>query len=244
MQLGGTITLHAQVIHAFTKRLPPTHSFATSCNASSKAIPSVTEAYAQFYSETRDDIAYTPLKEDTKTIAKTTFLRHEFLFLMKIVLPMWLLSGKNSILLYREATQGDLQALDDLLRLDKMQIKNPRINKWIYFYTSTKNKHKLTFLLDAIAGRPRARITLRRVKYLLAGYISVSSELFGHRLTAPEIQSLFDAVAFDYGVDALRDPDLPESPEAFSKAVQREREFWLPVIFPNRTKLSSEVSGS
>ena len=163
---------------------------------------------------------------------------------MKIVLPVWLLYGKNPATIYRQATQGNLQALEDMLRFDKMQVQNPRINKWIYFHACAKNMPKLSILFDAIAGHPRSRLSLRRVKYLLAGYISVSSELFGHRLTAPEIQSLFDAVAIDYGVDALRDQDLPDSPEAFSKAIQRERDFWLPILFPNRTKLSFEVSGS
>ena len=236
MQFGGLPALHAQVLHALTQQLASNHFLTAGRNEFTVSLPSVEEANATFYAYVRNDIAQVPLDEETEALVKKAFFNHDFLFLMKVVVPMWMLCGKNCFAIYHKATEGKIQALDTLLRFDKMQVQNPRINKWIYFYASSKNKHKLSIVLDAIAGRPRKRITLRRVKYLLAGYISVGSELLGHRLTAPEIQSLFDAVAVDYGIDDLRDPDLPESPEAFSKAVQRERDFWLPILFPNRTK--------
>lgn len=238
-QLGGIPSLHTQVLHTVTHRLQSDHYLATDHTAFVQPISTVEKAYAIFYSHIRDDIAKVPLTEKSKTLIKDTFLCHDFLFIMKIVLPAWLLYGKNYVAVYRQATQGNLQALEELLRLDKIQIQNPRINKWIYLHACNRNNLKLKTILDAIAGPPRKKISLQRVKYLLAGLISVSSELFGQRLTAPEIQSLFDAVAVDYGVDPLRDPDLPESPEAFSKAIQRERDFWLPVLYPQPDKTIS-----
>ena len=57
--------------------------------------------------------------------------------------------------------------------------------------------------------------------------------LMGHKLNEPEIRSLFDAVARDTGKGEI-DTEIPESPEAFAKAIQRERTFWMPTIRPDK----------
>lgn len=239
LNLGGMPAIHAQAFLHITQSIP--YDNETKANQQLLTVDDVNSIH---YSFIRDEILDKPLAEDKIDFLKSTFFNHDFLFLMKIIFPIWLLTGKNYILLYRKATQGDVQSLEDLLRFDKFQIQNPRINKWIYFYSCKRNKKKFSTLLEGIHGQPRSKITLRKVKYLISGYISVFSEMLGHRLSAPEIQSLFDAVAIDYGIDDLRDPDLPDSPESFSKAVQREREFWLTAFSSNRTKLFSEMSGS
>lgn len=43
-------------------------------------------------------------------------------------------------------------------------------------------------------------------------------------LEEPDIRALFDAVAQDNGLEM--DADIPESPEAFYKAIYRARKFW------------------
>ena len=57
----------------------------------------------------------------------------------------------------------------------------------------------------------------------MAGLISYFAELSGYKLTAPEIQKLFDAVAHDFDTSKLIDYDLPEQPESFSKVIQRQK---------------------
>jgi hypothetical protein len=64
------------------------------------------------------------------------------------------------------------------------------------------------------------------MKIFFAGHISLISAVFGQRLTEPEIRSLFDAIARDEGKGEI-DTDLPESPEAFSRAIHREIPFWI-----------------
>lgn len=126
------------------------------------------------------------------------------------------------------------------MRLDKNIIQHPKISKWISAYSFQKNKNTFLSLSEAVSSPPRSKVTLAKVKYCFAGYISYMTELLNNRLSAPEIQSLFDAVAIDFGYDELRDPDLPDSPEAFQKAIRRERSFWKSALSPtpNRTKKS------
>ena len=63
----------------------------------------------------------------------------------------------------------------------------------------------------------------------LAGFISVISTAFGEkfRLREPDIRALFDAVAKDSGKGDI-DTYLPDSPESFVKAIQREAKTELP----------------
>lgn len=193
----------------------------------------------------REDIENQPIEEEVKQTLKEVILTKEFLFLIQIIFRSWLLYGEAPILIYKKATHGEHQALERLLRLDKLQIQNPRINRWLYrLARDEKDQYQLAALLTAFRDPTHPKIALRKVKYLMAGLISVGSELLGERLSAPEIQNLFDAVNIDLGIDTLRDHDLPSAPESFAKAIQREREFWITSLFLDRTKLFSEVSGS
>ena len=52
-------------------------------------------------------------------------------------------------------------------------------------------------------------------------------------LNEPDIRALFDAIHLDSGKEGY-DPDLPMHPETFSKAIQRERAFWLEKFSPDK----------
>ena len=199
---------------------------------------SLEEIFESLVSYIKDDIKNIPLNEKDKDTVRNTIISPDFLFLMKVTLPCWLLYNENCARLFRKARLGSVESMDKLLRLDKTTIQHSRINKWISYYSFEKDKRIVENLTEAIRNPPRAKITLAKVKYCLAGFISYLTELLNYRLSAPEIQSLFDAVAIDYGNDDLRDPNLPDSPEAFAKAIQRERSFWKTAYPSDRTKLS------
>jgi hypothetical protein len=77
-------------------------------------------------------------------------------------------------------------------------------------------------------------ISAKRIKCSLAGLISAISELVGSKLTEPEIRRLFDAYQVRAGKGEI-DCDLPDSPEAFAKAIQRGKKFWLNAInYPDK----------
>lgn len=234
-KIGGMPSIHAQIYGHMAKIAR--QSIGVDKSDTKKEL-SPEEIYGIHIQSIREDIENQPLKNETRDIIKNGLVTTDFLFMMKIAMPCWLLFQKHYGFLYRNARLGSLDALDMLLRLDKMQIQNPLITKWIHFYSQKKNKRDFERVVDSVKNPPRSKISLKKVKYNLAGFISVFSELLNHRISAPEIQNLFDAVAIDFGHDELRDQDLQDSPEAFAKAVQRERAFWKTALLANRTKNS------
>lgn len=153
----------------------------------------------------------------------------EIIFFLKITFPCWILYAENHTILLRKARQGNIESLEKMLRLDKTLTRDRLINEQITKSIS-EDPIKFDYITKAIRSKPKEQNTLPRIKTSLAGLISVLSEELGHRFTAPQIKELFDAVAIDYSIDELIDTDLPDSPEALSKAIQRERPFWQKFI--------------
>ncbi len=164
------------------------------------------------------------------------FFSPESLFIIKVIVPCTFLYGESPIKLLRKARLGDIDSIDKILRLDKAVLCDSRISQHIYQASLQKNPSTFERLTRAIQGGLSGKINKQRAKFIMAGLISVLSEIFDHRLSAPEIQNLFDAIATDLSEgEFLIDTDLPDSPEAFSKAVQRERAFWKKIL-PNGQK--------
>ena len=194
-------------------------------NAQAQTI-SLEEIYKILVSYVKNDIDDTPLNDEAREYVLENIVAPEFLFLMKVDFPCLFLYHESPGRIFRKARLGDPDSLDKLLRLDKTIIQHPRISKWFSHYSSKEDKRLIGNLSEAIPKPPRPKISLNKEKYRIAGFISYFTELLGKRLNAPEIQSLFNAVAIDYGIDVLIDSDLPDSPEAFEKAVRRERNIW------------------
>ena len=158
----------------------------------------------------------------------------EILFAYKVMLPCWHFYAISPSILFRKARNGNLEAMDKLLRIDTAVLCDPRISEHVYRLSLQKSKRKLEKILDAIRNGPKAKISMQKIKFTLAGMISILSQILGHRLKSPAIRQLFNAVAIDTGKDEMIDRDLPDSPEAFSKAIQRERYFWRSFLKPDK----------
>jgi hypothetical protein len=150
----------------------------------------------------------------------------EFIFLFKVFVPCVFLFREHPTTLYRRARLGDLDALDNLLRIDKAILCDPQISRHIYLASLEKNRTNFDRLAKAVEGSLSGKLDSRKTKFTLAGFLSVFSEKLGHKLSAPDIRALFDAVAADMGTGEPNDTDLPDSPEAFALAINRERRFW------------------
>jgi hypothetical protein len=157
---------------------------------------------------------------------KKALFQIEFIFLLKVYIPCVFLFRKHPTKLYRRARLGNLVALDNLLRTDKAVLCDPLISRHLYFASVDKNRSKFEKLAKAVQGSLSERLNPKKTKLILAGFLSVFSEKLGHKLSATDIRALFDAVVADRGSGNSIDTDLPESPEAFSRAVNRERKFW------------------
>ena len=158
---------------------------------------------------------------------KKNFNDPEMIFFFRVFVPCQLLYGDLPSRLLRSARLGNIDALEKLIRIDKSIIHEPKISAFLHKEGSKINKSKYNHLVDCLKKGPKSKITLKTVKMNFAGFISVISTAFGDkfRLKEPDIRALFDAVAKDYGKGDI-DIDLPDSPETFGKAIQRERKFW------------------
>ncbi|MDR3669030.1 MAG: hypothetical protein P4L35_19545 [Ignavibacteriaceae bacterium] len=199
---------------------------------------SLEDIYNILISYVKNEIEGTPLNDKERENVLENIVTPEFLFLMKVDFPCQFLYHESPVRIFRKARLGDLKSLDKLLRLDKTIIRHSRISKWFTHYNSKEDKREIEKLSEAIPKPFPHKISLTKEKYRIAGFISYFTELLGNRLSSPEIRSLFNAVAADYGIDSLIDPDLPDSPEAFEKAVRRQRSVWKTALANNRTKLS------
>jgi len=123
--------------------------------------------------------------------------------------------------------------MEKLIRLDTRVLNDRKIGEHFHQAKEKGKKATVDRLIEALRKGPKRRITIKKVKYSIAGLISLISIIMRYKLKEPEIKALFDAVAHDMGKGDI-DTDLPESPEAFAKAIQRERSFWMPTLRPDK----------
>jgi hypothetical protein len=158
----------------------------------------------------------------------------ELQFFVRVWFPCWMEYRVYPTELLWRARKGDLDALEDLLRLDKSVVHDRLIAEHIHQTWHAEGRGEFQRIGAAFFGAPRKGISARRVKYALAGLISEYARQLKQPVTEPEIRGLFDAYAKAQG--KLRDTDLAESPESFSMAIRRERRKWSIPRWPDKTK--------
>ena len=196
------------------------------------------EAVDELNSEDKNGI-FESLKENFKAIENLIIEDHledsekiqkfistpEVLFFVRVWAPCFLLYGDYPAYILRKARQGDEEAFEKLLRLDKLLIYEPKMKKIFKKATETKARGRMSLIAKAFRSTPKAKIEIKHIKYFFAGLLSLISIAMGQKLKAVDIHNLFDAVARDT-TDELVDPDLIVSPETFEKGIQRARNFW------------------
>jgi hypothetical protein len=138
--------------------------------------------------------------------------------------------------LYRKARQGDTNSIHKLLRLDPFLLHDPSIGREIQKVRIHGRQNAYAELLNAPLKPIKLKLTSRTIKDMLAGLISLLAEALKQPLSSTDIRDLFDAVAQD--ADKLDiDTSLPESQEAYSKVIQRNRPNWKPMLQPGQKKV-------
>ncbi len=163
----------------------------------------------------------------------------EIQFIIRVLVPCWAKCQMYPGELLRAARSGELLALEQLLAIDKSIVADPKIHEQIHQTASGSNKARFERIANAFRAPTIGRISLKSVKLLSAALVGQSAHELGHPLTEPQIRELFDSIAAIEG--KLRDTDLPKSSEALSKALQRKKPEWAPMI--RRTKVVAEMSG-
>ncbi|MGC8624680.1 MAG: hypothetical protein ACP5VQ_05385 [Phycisphaerae bacterium] len=152
----------------------------------------------------------------------------ELRFLAQVVLPYLIEHGDLPTRDFARARRGDLAALERLVTIDPSVIAEPRVAEQIAASVLVSDRIRLRVLTDAISKKPSSA-KAGQCKILMAAVIVATFENAEVAISVADVRGLFDALAkSDKGV--LVDTDLPDSPEAMSKGIQRYKKFWRPMI--------------
>lgn len=143
-------------------------------------------------------------------------------FYFRVWWPCWVLYREYPQRLLRAARLGDLDALDRLLRLDRYALGDPKVARVVAEVMSSGPTNDRKRITNSLNGHPTVKLTDSNIRAGLAGLISQLALLFRSKVTAPEIQALFDAIE-RVRTGAPSDPKLTATGESWSKAVQRAR---------------------
>lgn len=191
------------------------------------------------FDDLADDFNDSPLSPDVRETVQKYKNDHEteLIFLFLIAFPCWLLYKDWPSTLYRRAVKGDTSAIHKLLRLDPFTLHDPAIGKQIQNIRINGRQSVYEELLAAPLKPVKVKLTNRTLKDMLAGLISMLADALKQPLTSTEIRDLFDAVAQDADKQDI-DTSLPESQEAYTKVIQRNRPEWKPLLQPGQKKMN------
>lgn len=147
----------------------------------------------------------------------------EMQFFFRVWMPCWILYRVYPPCLMRKARSGDMDALDDLLRLDKSAICDPLIAEHWHQAIHSGQAGAKARLLRAMNGQPRGGITPKKMRSFLSGMISQLAISLMCPVTEPEIRELFDRIAVAHG--DTNDYVLINSNQGLVKAIQRNRDW-------------------
>ena len=152
----------------------------------------------------------------------------ELRFLVQVVLPYLIEHGDLPTRDFARARRGDLAALERLVAIDPSVIAEPSVAEQIAASVLVSDRIRLRVLTNAISKKPSS-VKAGQCKMLMAALMIALFENAKLPLSVADARGLFDALAkSDKGV--LVDTDLPDSPEAMTKGIQRYKKFWRPMI--------------
>ncbi len=173
-----------------------------------------------------------------KTDGQQVMASLPFRFFMRVAFPCWFLYGKWPSQMLYEATRlkrTNWKSLENLVRLDKHVVNHPRIVWMLNCAPHTIRQFARNHISKSINSHPK-NISRKNVKYRIGRLIARISERFGYRLLEPEIRKLFNIAARNRH-ELLSDTNLPLGSETFSKALQREPNFWFLPLKPDTQTL-------
>ena len=176
-------------------------------------------------------------EEEAKKFRKN-LTKPEIIFFIRVLVPSFSLYGTYPVDLLRIAQQGDDDALEKLMRLDKSIIFDPKISEIIHQAQAMKKQERMSMIKKAFSSSPRVKTDMKTIKCYLGGLISYFSIAMRQKITAADISRLYDALARDMGIGEvdpdLNDPDNLVYDEAFEKAIQRARAMWHIILIQDK----------
>jgi hypothetical protein len=190
------------------------------------------------FAELRGELDDTPLTPEVRAAVQHYKDNNEteLAFMFLVFFPCWFFYKEWPSKLYRKAIKGDTNAIHKLLRLDPFTLHDPAIGRQIQYVRINGRQSLYAELLNAPLKPVKVKLTSRTMKDMLAGMISLLAEAIKQPLTSTDIRDLFDAVAQDADKRDI-DTSLPESQEAYTKVIQRNRPDWKPLLRPGQKKV-------
>lgn len=154
-------------------------------------------------------------------------LEPEVQFFFLVWLPCWLVSKDTVPRVLRRARNGNLQALDVLLRIDKDVMYEPRIGALIRTEARSPRRARYARIVRAI-GSSELGVAAKRPKLKL-DLLGLLAEAFSEAeaVQSPELRDLADAAAAARSAGAERvDADLPAAENTLRQGILRSRRQW------------------
>jgi hypothetical protein len=146
-----------------------------------------------------------------------------FVFLLKVQMVCCYVHHTHPTVLFRQARNGNLDALESLLRIDKTITSDWLIGEQWNQIINGPNQAVRERMRRAFDGGPLSRLTAKRAKIRALAIITVIADASGHRLATDDLLELLDATSRDF--DGRRfDEDISRNPNTFRKAINRARQ--------------------
>ena len=179
-----------------------------------------------------NDFVNEPTKKEGTEFRKN-LPKPEFIFFMRVLVPCFSLYGIYPVDLLRQAQNGDDDALEKIIRLDKSIIFKPKISEIIHQAQALKEQARMSMIKKAFTSSPIVKMKMRAIKFYFGGLISYLSMAAKQKITAADIWRLYDAVSLDMNGDIDQDfADMTE--ETFAKEIQNARKQWHIILLPEK----------
>lgn len=156
----------------------------------------------------------------------------EFYFFVRITLLCQFFFGENVEDLFQKAQSGDVDSICKLLKLDKGIIQDRKIARFITKHSQKKKGDEFNKISRAFADSIKIS-SLQKAKTNQAAMASAFAKSMSAKLSAPDIQYIYDLVNRAKTDGVAPDPHLP-SPEAFAKTIQRKAPSYSKVFSPDK----------
>ena len=185
-------------------------------------------------------------ENDAQDFGEALATSPELCFFFRVTLPCVVIHRRFPVQLLRKAKQGDIKAIEALVRVDDLAAHHPIIEAWASQQPGNVRQERLRQLRHwAEQGLDHGQFSRKQVKQLLAGLIAAQCEQMGMvidfstgqttqgKLTARDICDLFNAVAQDRAGRTLGvvDEDLAEDQiESFSRRIRPYKQLWRNIL--------------
>lgn len=173
-------------------------------------------------------VAYNDIPGAMKLGGFSAELSIEHRFYMLVAVPYVIEHGEWPTRDFASARRGDPAAMERLMAFDRAVVGEPMIAKQMADGCLSGRPAFSRLLARAMDKKPPA-VKVSRCKMLAAALIIELFKNAGMPIGVADVRALFDALArSDRG--KLMDSDLPDSPEAMTKGIQRYKKFWRPMV--------------